>query len=76
LVADLRSGGGNRREPPIAVRVVSGFPSGILWNPMGTRKNGAKHMWLALFSVATAVAVGLSVAAFMVQLRQEDILRS
>jgi len=32
-------------------------------------------MWLALFSVATAVAVGLSVAAFMVQLRQEDILR-
>jgi hypothetical protein len=32
-------------------------------------------MWLALFSVATAVAVGLSVAAVMVQARQEDILR-
>jgi hypothetical protein len=32
-------------------------------------------MWLALFSVATAVAIGLSVAAVMVQMRQEDILR-
>ena len=32
-------------------------------------------MWLALFSVATAVAVCLGVAAIMVQVRQEDILR-
>lgn len=32
-------------------------------------------MWLALFSVAAAMAIGLSVAAVMVQTRQEDILR-
>ena len=32
-------------------------------------------MWLAFFSVAFAAAVCLSVAAVMVQVRQEDILR-
>ena len=32
-------------------------------------------MWLALFSIATAVAVCLSVAAVMVQVSQGDILR-
>ena len=32
-------------------------------------------MWLALFSVVTAAAIGLSLAAIMVQTRQEDILR-
>ena len=32
-------------------------------------------MWLALFSIATAVAIGLSVAAVMVQVGHENILR-
>jgi hypothetical protein len=31
-------------------------------------------MWIALFSIATAVAIGLSVAAIVLQARQEDIL--
>jgi hypothetical protein len=33
-------------------------------------------MWIAFFSIATAAAVGLSVAAVMVQANQGDILRS
>jgi hypothetical protein len=32
-------------------------------------------MWMALFSIATAVAICLSVAAVMLQARQGDILR-
>jgi hypothetical protein len=32
-------------------------------------------MWLALFTVVTAIAVALSVAAVIVQARQGDILR-
>ena len=32
-------------------------------------------MWIALFLIATAAAIGLSVAAIMLQTRQEDILR-
>jgi hypothetical protein len=32
-------------------------------------------MWFALFSIAAACAIGLSVAAVMVQSRQEDFLR-
>jgi hypothetical protein len=31
-------------------------------------------MWIALFSIVTAVAIGLSVAAIVLQARQEDIL--
>jgi ABC-type proline/glycine betaine transport system permease subunit len=75
VVADLGPRRGKSPEPRFAIRVVSGFLSGLLWNPMELAKNGGKHMWLALFSVATAVALGLSVAAVMVQQRQEDILR-
>ena len=55
-------------KPAVPFRV----PAGIKL----IRVDARSGMWLALFSVATAVAVGLSVAAFMVQLRQEDILRS
>jgi hypothetical protein len=32
-------------------------------------------MWIVLFSVATAAAIGLSVAAMILQARQEDVLR-
>jgi hypothetical protein len=32
-------------------------------------------MWIALFSIVTAVAIGLSVAAIVLQARQEDTLR-
>lgn len=32
-------------------------------------------MWISLFLIATAAAIGLSVAAMMLQRRQEDILR-
>jgi hypothetical protein len=31
-------------------------------------------MWIALFSIASALAVGLSVAAFMLQANQGDAL--
>jgi hypothetical protein len=33
-------------------------------------------MWIALFSIAAAAAIGLSVAAVMLQPRQGDFLRS
>ena len=32
-------------------------------------------MWIALFSIAAAAAIGLCVAAIVLQARQEDILR-
>jgi hypothetical protein len=32
-------------------------------------------MWIALFSIAVASAIGLSVAAIVLQAHQEDILR-
>jgi hypothetical protein len=32
-------------------------------------------MWIALFSIAGAAAIGLSVAAIVLQARQQDILR-
>jgi hypothetical protein len=32
-------------------------------------------MWIALFSIATAIAIGLSVAAVMVQANQEETQR-
>jgi hypothetical protein len=33
-------------------------------------------MWIALFSIASAAAIGLSVAAIMVQASQGNVLRS
>jgi hypothetical protein len=32
-------------------------------------------MWIAVFSIATAIAIGLSVAAVMVQANQEETQR-
>jgi hypothetical protein len=32
-------------------------------------------MWIALFSIASAVAICLSVVAVLIQARQEDFLR-
>ena len=61
-------------EPRTADGVVSGFPSGPQWNPMEpAREEGT--MWIAVFSIAAAAAICLSVAAVMVQSRQGDTLR-
>jgi hypothetical protein len=68
-----------RPEPSIGLGVVSGFPSRIPCNPMeldGTRDRRKGTMWIAYFSIASAAAICLSVAAVMVQAYQGDILRS
>ena len=65
-------------EPPIGPRVVSGFPPRIPCNPMDSMEPaiGEGTMWIAYFSIASAAAICLSVAAVMVQAYQGDILRS
>jgi hypothetical protein len=64
----------NLLEHSIAGGVVSGFPSSPMWNSMEpAREEGT--MWIALFSIAAAAAIVLSVAAVMVQTSQGDTLR-
>jgi hypothetical protein len=41
----------------------------------GGTPRGRKRMWLALFTIAAATAICLSVAAVMVEARPGDILR-
>jgi hypothetical protein len=46
--------------------------------PNGTRQELAMEegtMWIAFFSIASAAAIVLSVAAVMIQSKQEDFLR-
>jgi hypothetical protein len=42
----------------------------------GTRDGGRQMAWIAFFSIASAAAICLSVAAVMVQANRGDILRS
>jgi hypothetical protein len=53
----------------------SGCLNGTRWNSMEPAKKEGT-MWIALFSIASASAIGLSVAAMMLQASQGDALRS
>jgi len=48
----------------------------LRWNRWQTQRNdGGRHqMWIALFSIASAAAVCLSVAAILLQANQGDAL--
>jgi hypothetical protein len=48
--------------------------AGWVRNQSGRWPQGGKAMWIALFSITTAAAIALSVAAVMLQARQ-DVLR-
>ena len=58
-------------------RVVSGFLSRRSWNPMELETAMEEGvMWIAFFSIASAAAIVLSVAAVMIQASQGEVLRS
>jgi len=64
-------------EPSIHSCVISGFQSRVIqWNPMEPAMEEEGTMWIAFFSIASAAAVCLSVAAVMIQASQGEILRS
>jgi hypothetical protein len=60
-----------RRYPQLSI----GSFDGTQWNFMEPAKKEGT-MWIALFSIASASAIGLSVAAVMLQASQGDALRS
>ena len=64
---------GERRVPPGTPESLLAFASGSLECPVDLSQR-RKAMWIVLFSIATAAAIGLSVAAIMLQARK-DILR-
>jgi hypothetical protein len=62
--------------PPLGIDETGMTLGTLRWNPMslqGTMEEGT--MWIALFSIASASAVCLSVAAVVLQANQGDVLR-
>ena len=64
-------------EPSIHRCVISGFQSRVIqWNPMEPAMEEEGTMWIAFFSIASAAAVGLSVASVLLQAGRGDFLSS